>query len=103
MPFRLVGTAHANHVSTSLSCACCEVANAGPGMGFNVKPDLKWLIRKMASLPITRQDWAFVFEVSREEATKTAWKVDPNTFGKLEQAPNASRVVKWFMKSHTKS
>jgi hypothetical protein len=101
MPFRLVGTAYANHVPTSLSCACCEVANAGPGMGF--KPDLKWLIRRMASLPITRQDWAFVFEVGREEATKVAWKVDPNNFGKLEQAPNASRVVQWFMKSHTKS
>jgi hypothetical protein len=67
-------------------------------MGLNVKPDLKWLIRKMASLPITRQDWAFVFEVCREEASKMAWKVDPNTFGKFEQAPNASRVVKWFMK-----
>jgi hypothetical protein len=72
-------------------------------MGFNVKPDLKWLIRKMASLPITRQDWAFVVEVCQEEATKIAWKVDPNRFGELEQAPNASRVVKWFVKSHTNS
>lgn len=72
-------------------------------MGFDVKPDLKWLIHKMASLPITRQDWAFVFEVSREEATKVAWKVDANAFGKLEQAPDAFRVVKWFMSAHTKS
>ena len=63
-----------------------------------MKPDLKWLILKMASLPITRQDWAFVFEVSREEATKMAWMVDPNQFGEVERAPNASRVVKWFMK-----
>ena len=91
MPFRLVGTAHANHVPTSLS------------WDLSVKPDLKWLIRRMASLPITRQDWAFVFEVSREEATKVAWKVDPNHFGKFEEAPNASRVVKWFMAAHTKS
>ena len=63
-----------------------------------MKPDLKWLILKMATLPITRQDWAFVFEVCREEATQTAWKVDPNRFGELERAPDASRVVKWFMK-----
>lgn len=63
-----------------------------------MKPDLNWLILKMATLPITRQDWAFVFEVRQEEATKIAWKVDPNTFGKFERAPNASRVVKWFMK-----
>ena len=63
-----------------------------------MNPDLKWLILKMATLPITRQDWAFVFEVRQEEATKIAWKVDPNTFGKFERAPNASRVVKWFMK-----
>ncbi len=74
---------------------CCEALLA--------IADLKWLIRKMASLPITRQDWAFVFEVSREEATKVAWKVDANAFGKLEQAPSAFRVVKWFMESHTKS
>ena len=94
----MVGTAHAKHVSTWLSCACCEVANAGPGMEFNVKPDLKWLIGKMATLLITRQDWAFVFEVCREEATEIAWKVDPNRFGEFERAPNASRVVKWFMK-----
>jgi hypothetical protein len=67
-------------------------------MGVDVKPDLKWLILKMATLPITRQDWAFVFEVCREETTKTAWKVDPNRFGELERAPSASRVVKWFMK-----
>jgi hypothetical protein len=80
-----------------------KLLTRAPGMGFDVKPDLKWLIRKMASLPITRQDWAFVFEVSREEATKVAWKVDANAFGKLEQAPNAFRVVKWFMESHTKS
>ena len=40
----------------------------------NSKPDLKWLIIKMATLPITRQDWAFVFEVNGEEATKIAWK-----------------------------
>ena len=62
------------------------------------KPNLKWLILKMATLPITRHDWAFVFEVNREEATKIAWKIDPNHFGKLEEGPNASRVVKWFMK-----
>ena len=67
-------------------------------MGVDVKPDLKWLILKMATLPITRQDWAFVFEVWREESTQVAWKVDPNRFGRLERAPNASRVVKWFMK-----
>ena len=102
MPFRLVGTTHAAHVRHRYR-VYCEVANAAPGMGFNVKPDLKWLIRNMASLPITRQDWAFVFEVSREEATKVAWKLDPNAFGKLEQAPNAFRVLKWFMNSHTKS
>jgi len=42
--------------------------------------------------------WAFVFEVRKEEATKIAWKVDPNTFSKFERTPNASRVVKWFMK-----
>lgn len=102
MPFRLVGTAHANHVPTSLSYACCELPTRAWN-GFNVKPDLKWLIRRMASLPITRQDWAFVVEVSREEATKVACKVDPNKFGSMEQPPNASRVVKWFMTSHTKS
>ena len=62
------------------------------------KPDLKWLIHKMAALPITRQDWAFVFEVNREEATRICWTVDPNHFGALEEAPNASRVVKWFVK-----
>jgi hypothetical protein len=67
-------------------------------VGFDVKTDLKWLILKMAALPITRQDWAFVFEVCREEATKITWKVDPNRFGEFERAPNASRVVKWFMK-----
>ena len=72
-------------------------------MGFSAKPELKWLILRMASLPITRQDWAFVFEVSREEATKVACKVDPNFFRDLEQAPNVYRVVKWFMTSHTKS
>ena len=67
-------------------------------MGVDVKPDLKWLILKMATLTITRQDWAFVFEVWREESTQVAWKVDPNRFGRFERAPNASRVVKWFMK-----
>jgi hypothetical protein len=67
-------------------------------MGADVKPDLKWLILKMATLPITRHDWAFVFEVCKEEATKSAWQVDPNRFSELERAPNASRVVKWFMK-----
>jgi len=34
--------------------------------------DRKWLIVKMATLPITWQDWAFVFEVNGEEATKIA-------------------------------
>ena len=55
-------------------------------MGVDVKPDLKWLILKMATLPITRQDWAFVFEVWREESTQVAWKVDPNRFGRFERA-----------------
>ena len=30
---------------------------------------------------------SFVFEVNREEATKIAWKIDPNHFGKLEEGP----------------
>jgi hypothetical protein len=66
---------------------------------LNVKRDLNWLILKMATLPITRQDWAFVFEICQEADTKIPWKVDPNTFSKFEIAPNASRVVRWFMKN----
>jgi hypothetical protein len=75
------------------------VANAGPGSDLNVKRDLNWLILKMATLPITRQDWGFVFEVYQEADTKIPWKVDPNAFSKFERAPNASRVVRWFMKN----
>jgi hypothetical protein len=95
----LIPTSHASHVATSLSFACCEVGNAALECDLTVKRDLNWLIRKMATLPITRHDWAFVFEVCQEEDTKIAWKVDPNTFGKFERAPNASRVVRWFMKN----
>ena len=45
----------------------------------------RWLFNHMWHMPITRYDWAFVYEVSQEERTGIAWTVDPNEFKEGEQ------------------